>query len=131
LDKALQDYTEAVREGGAFESACNGLAWFLATVDDARYRNSKRAIEYASRACDLSGWSNGDYFDTLAAAHAEAGNFKLATQWEAKVIELMKSGAQKPSDADLKRTEQRLELYRAGKPYREHIKSRTAVRDRG
>ena len=50
--------------------------------------------------------------NTLAAAHAEAGNFDRAVEYQMKAISLV----------DEKHTDQyrqRLDLYRNGKPYRE------------
>jgi tetratricopeptide (TPR) repeat protein len=125
LDKALQDFTEAVHNGSEWESAQIALAWFLSTADDRRYRSSGRALEHATRACELSDWRSGGSLDTLAAAHAEAGDFALAAAWQAKAIELMQQEGQKPSAADLKRSEERLELYRSGKPYREQVSPAT------
>ncbi len=124
LDNALLDFTEAVREEKESQDAHNAFALFLATADDARYRNGKRALEHATRACDLSGWCDADSFDALAAAHAEAGDFKLAAAWQAKAIELTRQETKKP---DLKLPQMRLKLYESGKPYREKVTPRPAV----
>ena len=49
--------------------------------------NGKQAVEYANKACDLTGWKNANYLSTLAAAYAEVGNFDEATKWQTKCIE--------------------------------------------
>jgi len=131
LDKATQDFAEAVRTDKHSHTAHDALGRFLATADDPRYRNARRALEHATRACDLSDWRSSGSLDTLAAAHAEAGDFALAAAWQAKAIELMQRASEKPSATDQKRSEERLELYRAGKPYREQVSPATkdAARD--
>ena len=63
-------------------------------------------------ACELTAHRVPGYLDTLAAAHAEAGQFDDAIRWQEKAIELVE--AEKKADY-----ESRLVLYRAGKPYRE------------
>lgn len=92
----------------------NNAAWRAATSTDERYRNGDRAIEFAERACNLSDWKSAEYLDTLAAAYAEAGDFEHAIEWEQKSMELA------PERAALQKgARERLELYRAGKPYHE------------
>jgi serine/threonine-protein kinase len=76
-------------------------------------RNGKKAVEHARTAAELSGWSNPGVLDTYAAALAEAGEFGEAAKWQQKAIELPGFSVQAREDARL-----RLELYRAGKPYR-------------
>lgn len=92
----------------------NNAAWRAATSPDERYRNADRAIEFAERACNLSDWKSAEYLDTLAAAYAEAGDFDRAIDWEQKAMELAPQRA-----AFQKRAQERLELFRAGKPYHE------------
>ena len=38
----------------------------------------------ATKACELTGWKNANYLDTLAAAYAEVGNFTEAVKWVVK-----------------------------------------------
>ena len=111
-DAAIADYSEAIRLDSKFVLAHNNLAWLLATCPDAQYRDGKRAIEEATRACELSGWRVPNNLDTLAAAHAEAGDFESAARWQARAIELLDD----EKSRDDYRT--RLELYREKKPYR-------------
>jgi hypothetical protein len=88
-------------------------AWLWATCPDARYRDGKRAVESATRACELSEWKDAVFIDSLAAANAEAGDFEAAVKWQSKANELY------PAAEDKKQEEERLKLYREKKPYRE------------
>ncbi len=89
----------------------NELAWLLATCPDDKYRDAKRSVELATKACELTGWRQWNNLDTLAAAYAETGNFTEAVKWQEKALELV-PGQRKPEIAH------RLELYKSGTPYR-------------
>jgi hypothetical protein len=94
-------------------AAYNGRAWLLATRLDAKDRDGKKAVESSTKACDLSEWNDAYCVGTLAAAQAEAGRFDDAVKWQTKANGMY-------SDADAKRKgEERLELYREKKPYRD------------
>ena len=90
-----------------------GLAWLLATAPDDKVRDGKRAVELAKTACELTEHKNGGYLDTLAAAYAEAGDFKNAVEWQEKAI---KAGDMPIKDMDA--AKKRLELFKNKKPYR-------------
>ena len=70
-------------------------------------------IHSATRACELSEWTDPLKVDTLAAAYAECGNFSEAIKWEAKVVGMNPKDDQLASDARM-----RLALYESGEPYR-------------
>jgi WD40 repeat protein/tetratricopeptide (TPR) repeat protein len=97
-------------------ASLNSLAWLWATCPEEKYRNGTKAIEYATKACELATWENASYVDTLAAAYAEAGDFTSAVKWQKKAIELITE--KNPAEWRLE-FQERLKLYESGKPYRE------------
>jgi tetratricopeptide (TPR) repeat protein len=113
-DKASKDYDEAFRLDPQYGAACNNLAWLLATCPDDRYRDGKRAVELARKACELSAWKNPYRVDTLAAAYAEAGRFDEAVHWQKKVLE-----AKDYERAKGEAARKRLKLYEAKQPFRD------------
>ncbi len=113
-ERAIADYTQAVRLNPQAALAWNNRAWLWATCPEEKYRNGRKAVEYARRACELTEWVNPNNLDTLAAACAEAKDFDGAVRWQEKTLEL-------PAlDEDvIERFRQRLKLYRERKPYRD------------
>ena len=89
------------------------MAWELATCPHAKLRDGNCAIESATKACELTGWKNAYPIDTLAAAHAEAGDFDAAVRSQNRAIELMTDEKKKDG---LRKC---LELYQQKKPYRQ------------
>ena len=57
------------------------LASFLSTCREKPYRDGKRALEIARRACSLSGWGEFQSLRSLAAAHAELEEVDDAIRW--------------------------------------------------
>jgi tetratricopeptide (TPR) repeat protein len=114
--KAIADYTEAIQLDTNDDAAHDRLAWILATCPKDDVRDGKRAVELAKKACELKQWDDSDSLDTLAAAHAETGNFAEAVKWEKQALEKGHGFSEKK---DKKGAEARLKLYEAGKPYRD------------
>jgi tetratricopeptide (TPR) repeat protein len=112
-EQAILDYSKAIEINPRDAVVYNNLAWLLATCPDGNYRDGRKAVENATRACELSQWANAAYLDTIAAAYAEAGEFEQAMKWQLKAIDLA------VTDNDKTVMQSRLELYKAGKSYRE------------
>jgi tetratricopeptide (TPR) repeat protein len=112
--KAMTDFEEALEKGESVPEVLNGLAWFLSVCPEDDYRDGKKALEYAKQAVKMSGDDDWNFVDTLAAAHAEAGEFEEATKLQRKAVEL----APEKNKADY---ETRLKLYEAEKPYRSDV----------
>lgn len=114
FDKAIQDYEEVVRLDPKYSRALSNMAWILATCPEERYRNGKRAVDLATKACQLTNWKEPVYLDVLAAAYAESGDFAQAIKYEKQALE---SSHFKKQFADNAR--RRLKMYEENSPYRE------------
>jgi tetratricopeptide (TPR) repeat protein len=110
--QALSDYDDAVRIRPKYPAPWGARAWLEATCPDAKYRDGKKAVEDATQASQLTAGKEVRILETLAAAHAEAGDFASAVMWQEKAMELAPEKL-KPS------VRFRLDLYRSHKPYRQ------------
>jgi Flp pilus assembly protein TadD len=118
FQRVVEDHQRALKLSPKHPMTLNDMAWFRATCMDGTFRDGKKAVEYAKAACELTEWKNPFYLDTLAAAHAEAGDFKAAVAEQEKALrfpELAEQYGEQPRA--------RLELYRQAKPYREIVEA--------
>ena len=95
-EKALASDPEAVLP-------MNNLAWVLATHPDANVRNGTRAVELALKAARSTGASDPLILRTLAAAHAELGNFQEAYRIAAAAAPLAEEQGNAALAEDLRR----------------------------
>ena len=114
--EAIVHYRAALRLRPNRTEALNNLAWLLATSRDPKFRNGAEAVELAERAYTLTGRSNPNYLDTLAAAYAEAGRPDDAVRACEQAVALARAAGQ---DGLAGTIEERMQLYRAGQAYRE------------
>lgn len=112
--KAIDDYEAVIRLDPKHARAFNNLSWILATCPEERYRNGKKAFEYATKACELTDWKEPTSIDVLAAACAETGDFEQSIRYEKQALQA--SGMNKQFGDQARK---RLQLYEEGKPYRE------------
>ena len=92
------------------------LARLLAANELATQRNGSEAVRLAQRANHLTGGQHPVVLDTLAMAYAEAGRFEDAARTAQQALDLLNAIEQKVLAAEVRA---RLQLYQAGKPYRE------------
>jgi tetratricopeptide (TPR) repeat protein len=109
---AVRDHMEALKRDPRHAGTFNQLAWVWSTCPDPDVRNGSRARECATRACELTEWSEPGFLDTLAAAYAECGEFDDALKWQQKAIDLVVTPE---LEIDYR---SRLELYQQRKPAR-------------
>jgi tetratricopeptide (TPR) repeat protein len=115
VQDAMGHYEQALRIRPDLLDTQNNLAWLLATLTPAEGGDPSRALALAQRACALKHYGDAGYLDTLAAAYAASGRFAAAVATAQKAIDLARSAGQTNI---LSQFESRLELYRAGQPYR-------------
>ena len=108
---ALTAYSKALSAVPNLPPAMDSIAWVLATAPDDSVRDGARAVTLASRVVEVTGSRMPEPMDTLAAALAETGRYSEAAHLLERAIAL---SGQKATEA----TRARLELYRAGKPFR-------------
>ncbi len=108
--QAISDFTKALEINPRDAGVYNQFAWLLVTAKTSHLRDGKKALELSLKACELSEWKDPNYFDTLAAAYAQVGNFDNAIRWQEKALE-------SPKFAKDKEAQQRLNLYRNHKAW--------------
>jgi len=109
---AIDDYNRALKLQPEHSGLLNNLAWVLATSPDEKLRDGPRALKLAQKACELTEYQEGYILSTLAAAHAEVGDFESARKWSKQAVELGEG-------EQLDQLKQELASYEAEKPWRE------------
>jgi tetratricopeptide (TPR) repeat protein len=109
--EALADFERTTELSPNSAGAWGNKAWLLATCAQDNFRNGGKALEAATKACDLTKWNDSSSLETYAAAKAELGDFAEAVKRQTQALQL--------SPPDLKpKAEARLKLYQAGRPCR-------------
>ncbi len=114
FNKAIRQYREVLEVEPDHVLALNGIAWILATHPDPNHRDPNQAVEFAGRATELTNYKNATVLYTMAAAYAATGQFTRAVATAEKALELCQSPEQNVLKEEI---ENRLVLYKAGKPY--------------
>ena len=117
--KAIHDLETALDLAPDHEDANLLLAYLCAACVDARYRDARRAMQLATKACELTDWKDSTSLDVLSMAHAEAAEFAKAADCARQALAIAARDSDHPNrPEELKR---RIELYRAGQPFREKL----------
>lgn len=116
VGRAVENWSRAFKLDPDRINVINSLAWVKATSPDDKLRDPKQALKLISRAAKLTEHKQPEVLDTYAAALAANGKFTEAVEIAEKAIELALSAGNK----DLAKVLQgHLQLYKAGRPYRE------------
>jgi tetratricopeptide (TPR) repeat protein len=110
---AIACYREALAKSPDHPDILNNLASLLATAPDPSLRRPKEAVDLATKATQLTGGSSASLLDTLASAHAAAGDFQAAAAAATRALELARK---QPDQASLiPALEKALAAYREGR----------------
>jgi tetratricopeptide (TPR) repeat protein len=112
--EAAAEYERAIKIDPRSGHAHSGSAWLLATCPDDKIRNPKLALERAKKGLELNGDEDASSFDTLAAAHASAGDFAAAVRNIQEAIDLA-------SDDEKAAYQDRLAMYQDSVAYQLEI----------
>jgi tetratricopeptide (TPR) repeat protein len=124
--QAVGQFQEALRRDGNDLQTLVFLARVLAAAQDPRVRNGAQAVAFAESANTLSGGAQSFVLDTLAMSYAEGGRFAEAVKTQQDALARANEAGEKDAVQAL---EERLELYRNGKAYRESFTSPKAKGD--
>jgi protein O-mannosyl-transferase len=113
--EALAELDEAMKVRPQQPEPPRHKAWILATSLNSGVRDGKKAVELAKLALELAPMEKpAEYWDTLAAAQAEAGQYKEAVASEEAALE--KARAAQANEL-IPGIQYRLERFKSGRPY--------------
>jgi hypothetical protein len=110
----IADYDTAIRIDPNNTQAFTELGWISATCPLSDFRNGEKAVEAATRACELTDWKDHETISILAAAYSQAGDFDNAVKWQRKAEDLMPEDKRPELQTE---HQERLRLYESGSPY--------------
>lgn len=93
-ENEIDDLQQALRLDPNDAWANNLLAWTLATCPNKGLRDGRTALAHAQKACQLANYQHAVFLETLAAAHAELGDFPEAVRRQNEAIRLHEAAGQ-------------------------------------
>ena len=117
---AAEDLRAAMQLDPKLPNSFRHLAWLQATCPNPEYRNGTEAVSNARQALELTNWKQHEWYEVLAAAYAEAGNFEQAVHWQQKYLD------ESPAETRTM-SEGRILLFRNGKPFRESSRQLASI----
>ena len=116
IERAIHYLHEALRVDSDMTIALFNLSWIYATSENEKNRNGIKAVGLAEKLCNLTKYKQPLGLDALAAAYAEAGEYDDAVLTAQKALKLaLQYGPEELVSGITKR----LNLYKAGQPYRQ------------
>lgn len=115
-DQAIAQFSAALQAApDDLVAQCN-LAWALATSTDARLRDGRRALQLAEQANAATHGTDPVVLRSLAAAHAELGQFELASHVAADALQRATQSGNESLQEALRRE---ISVYETRSAYRE------------
>ncbi len=111
--RAVSDWDEAERIDPDNPLPYANQAWLAATCPDPAFRDGKKAVKLAARACALAHGRDEFCVEALAAGYAECGDFAHAIAYQKRAVALC------VNKLDRKNALERLAAYRSRKPCRD------------
>jgi len=116
IEDAILNYRKALHFSPNMTQALYNLSWISATYKDEKFRNGEEAVRLAEKLCKITQYNQPLALDALAAAYAETGRFDAAVLTAQKGHKLALLYGPKELALGFKK---RLQLYQAGRPYRQ------------
>jgi tetratricopeptide (TPR) repeat protein len=120
--EASQDFARAIELNPSDPAVLSNYAALLATAPRESARDGKRAVELATKACELTDYKNADFVNALSVAYAEVGDFVSAIKWSEAALELVPYIKDRGDHVTREEITKELESFRSGKPWREEVK---------
>jgi tetratricopeptide (TPR) repeat protein len=120
FEEAIQDHRRALELRPDWPDVTQSLAWLLATHPQSTTEHGRESVAHALRIAGVAGEGGIDLkgLDTLAAAHAAAGDYAQAVSVAERALERAEAAGYTLVAESIRA---RLELYRSGRPYRETL----------
>jgi tetratricopeptide (TPR) repeat protein len=87
MNEGLRDYLKVIELNPKDVIAHRGLALVYATSTDGKVRDTKKAIEHATKACELTNWKTWNSLEALMTAYVADGQYDEAIKIQKKLLD--------------------------------------------